>query len=43
MHNRAFLKGIAAMLEDSTSDTSKPKAFKSPSSFLFDIVRSISL
>jgi hypothetical protein len=43
MHNRASLKGIAAVLEDSTPDNSKPKAFKTPSSFLFDIVGSIIL
>jgi hypothetical protein len=46
MHNRASVKGIAVMLEDSTSDTSKAKAFKSLStmltSFLLDIVRSVS-
>ena len=34
MHNRASLIGIAGMLEDSTSDTSTPKAFKSLSTIL---------
>jgi hypothetical protein len=34
MHNRASLKGIAGMVEDSTSDTSTPKAFKSLSPIL---------
>jgi len=34
MHNRASSKGIDAMLEDSTSDTSTPKAFKSLSTIL---------
>jgi len=33
-HNRASSKGIAAMLEGSTSDTSTPKAFKSLSTIL---------
>jgi hypothetical protein len=34
MHNRASSKGIDVMLEDSTSDTSTPKAFKSLSTIL---------